>query len=134
MLSDAELSHIRYESRRYLTDQLTHLQRSVTTGTYGEQVGTYATVATWTCGFAYSPFKFRSREVIRGDRTGVALSEILVRVRMPEEAKGTIDTDDRVVLTHKFGKALPELQIYEVQGFEELTIYGFILNLRRTEV
>ena len=50
------------------------------------------------------------------------------------DARVEIDTDDRVVLTHKWGEPLAELLIFDVQGFEELTIYGLILNLRRTGV
>lgn len=134
MISNDELSHIRHENERYLTDTLVHLRRGVTTGTYGEVVATFATASSYQAGLAYSPFKFRSREVERGDRAPVTLSEILVRARMPEAAKGEIDTDDRVVLTHKWGEPLAEPQIFDVQGFEELTIYGLILNLRRTGV
>lgn len=134
MISPNELSHIRYENERYLTDRLVHLRRSVTTGTYGEVIATFTTASSWKCGMAYSPFKFRSREVMRGDRAPVPLSEILVRARMPQSAKDEIDTDDRVVLTHKFDELLDEPQVFEVQGFEELTIYGLILNLKRTGV
>lgn len=135
MLSDSELRQIRRENTRYLTDRLVHLRRVQTTGSYGEAISTYATASSWACGFAYSPFKFRSREMMRGgDRATIAVSEILVRARLPQEAKGQIDTDDRVVLTHKFGEALEEPQIYEVQGYEEITVYGLILNLRRTGV
>lgn len=132
VISPGELADIRFENNRYLHDELAHLRRTATTGTYGEQVQTFTTVATWRCGFAYSPFKFRSREVLADARTPI--SEILVRARMPDEAQGTIDTDDRVVLTHKMGEALAEPHTFDVQGFEELTIYGFVLNLRRTGV
>jgi hypothetical protein len=83
---------------------------------------------------AYSPFKFRAREVLRGDRAPVILSEILVRARLPYEATGVIDTDDRVVLTHKWGQPIDPPEVYEVQGYEEKTVYGLILNLRRTGV
>ncbi len=134
MITGDELSHIRHENERYLTDTLVHLRRTVTTGTYGEVVGAFSTASTYSAGLAYSPFKFRSREMARGDRAPIVMSEVLVRARVPEAAKGEIDTDDRVVLTHKFGELLDEPQIFDVQGFEELTIYGLILNLRRTGV
>lgn len=134
MISPDELAQIRRDSENALTDRIVHLRRTTATGTYGEQIATFTTASTWPCGFAYSPFKFRSREVIRGDRANVQLSEILVRVRIPQAARGEIDTDDRVVLVSKFGEALSNPEIYEVQGFEELTVYGIILNLRRTEV
>ena len=135
MLSKSELSHARYESERYLTDRLVHLRRTVTTGSYGEAISSFATASSWPCGFAYSPFKFRSREVLRGgERASIPVSEILVRARVPQAMRGTIDTDDRVVLTYKFGEKLAEPEVYEVQGYEELTIYGMILNLKRTGV
>jgi hypothetical protein len=132
VISPDELAQIRHENERALHDELVHLRRTATTGAYGEQAATYTTVATWPCGFAYSPFKFRSREVLADARTPI--SEILVRARMPQAARGTIDTDDRVVLVKKFGEALDPPQTYDVQGFEELTVYGFILNLRETGV
>lgn len=130
-ISPDELDAIRFENERYLHDRLTHLRRTATRGQYGEEVAVFATVASWPCGFAYSPFKFRSREVLADARTPI--SEILVRARMPDEARGSIDTDDRVVLTHKFGEPVAH-QTFDVQGFEELTIYGFILNLRMAGV
>jgi hypothetical protein len=131
MISPDELSQIRRENERYLTDELVHLRRSVAQGDYGEEVQTFSTVATWACGFAYSPFKFRSREVLADARTPI--SEILVRARMPNAARDTIDTDDVVVLTRKFGEPV-EHQRFSVQGYEELTVYGFILNLKKTGV
>lgn len=131
MISPNELAQIRHENERYLTDRLLHVRRSMTMGSYGEQVVVWTEVRSWPCGFAYSPFKFRSREILADSRAPI--SEILVRCRMPIAARGTIDTDDRVILTHKFGEAVTH-ETYEVQGFEEATIYGFILNLRRTEV
>ena len=135
MLSKNELEQVRRENERYLTDRLVHLKRSQVLGSYGEPLPTYATYSTWRCGFAYSPYKFRSREVLRGgERATIPVSEILVRARLPQEAKGVIDTDDRVVLIHKFNEALEEPQVYEVQGYEEITIYGLILNLKRTGV
>jgi hypothetical protein len=134
MISKDELAQIRFENERYLTDRIVHLRRTSTTGTYGERVATFSTAGTYECGFAFSPFKFRSREVLLGDRSPTYLSEILVRARMPKSAQGEIDTDDRVVLTHKWGEKLDEPQIYDVQGYEELTLYGLILNLRRTGV
>ncbi len=134
MISDGEIAQIRRESERYMTDTLVHLRRTTTTGGYGETVATFSTVSSWPCGMAYSPFKFRAREVMQGDRAPVALSEILVRARVPQAALGVIDTDDRVVLTHKWGEKLDEPQVYEVQGYEEMTIHGLIINLRRTGV
>lgn len=134
MISRGEIAQARRESERYLTDTLVHLRRSVVAGDYGETISTFATASTWPCGMAYSPFKFRAREVLRGDRAPVVLSEILVRARMPQAAYGQIDTDDRVVLTHKWGEKLDDPQVYDVQGYEEMTIYGLILNLRRTGV
>lgn len=131
MISPDELAQIRRDNERHLHDQLTHLRRTAATDVYGGQSVSWSTVATWRCGFAYSPFKFRAREVLADSRTPI--SEILVRARMPDAARNTIDTDDRVILTHKFGEEVA-YETYDVQGFEELTIYGFILNLRRTGV
>lgn len=131
MISPDELRQIRHDNQQYLHDRLTHLRRTVTMGAYGEEVATWTEVASWPCGFAYSPFKFRSREIMADARTPI--SEILVRARMPDEARGTIDTDDRVILTHKFGEPVTN-ETYEVQGYEELTVYGFILNLKRSGI
>lgn len=131
MISRDEVEQIQHDNEQHLHDRLVHLRRSNVKGDYGENIAVWSTVAEWDCGFAYSPFKFRSREIMADSR--VPISEILVRCRMPAAARGTIDPADRVVLTHKFGRAVPE-ETYEVQGYEEQTIYGFILNLRRTGV
>jgi hypothetical protein len=135
MLSPDELAQVRRENERYLTDRLVHLRRTVATGDRGQQVETFATVATWACGMAYSPFKFRSREVLRGgDRASIPVSEILVRARLPQAAQGTIDSDDRVALVEKFGEPVDPPELFDVQGYEERTIYGLVLNLRMTGV
>lgn len=131
MISLDEIAQIQHDNEQYLTDRVTHLRRTNVKGDYGEDVAVWSTVAEWDCGFAYSPFKFRSREIMADSR--VPVSEILVRCRMPAAARGTIDPADRLVLTHKFGVSVTP-DTYEVQGYEEQTIYGFILNLRRTGV
>jgi len=131
MITRDEIAQIQYDNEQYLNDRLAHLRRTNTKGSYGEDIAVWSTVAEWDCGFAYSPFKFRSREIMADSR--VPISEILVRCRMPAAARGTIDPADRVVLIEEFGQPIAH-ETYEVQGYEEQTIYGFILNLRRTGV
>jgi hypothetical protein len=95
-------------------------------------------VASWTllasdvsCGFEFSPFKFRSREitVVGG---GEETSEILVRCRLPLSYYSSVDTDDRIILTDRFGDAdYPTPETYEIQGFLERGPAGLIVNLKR---
>lgn len=132
MISQRELSQIRSDFSRSLNDTVVHLSRSTATGTYGQPVRTFSTVATWSAGIAFSPFKFRSRE--RGDEIGEQVGEIYVRCRIPYEASGTIDKEDQLVLIKQFGLPVTPPKVFEVQGFEEVTVGGLIINLRRVEL
>lgn len=132
MISPRELANIRHQFDRHLNDTAVHLRRSDTTGTFGEQIATFNTAGTYRCGFAFSPFKFRSRE--RGDEIGEQVGEIYIRARFSSAVQGVIDSDDRIVLVKQFGKELSSPAVFEVQGFEELTIGGLIINLRRVEI
>lgn len=132
MINQRELVQIRHEFDRALNDTVVHLRRSNVTGSFGEQRATFNTVGTYRAGFAFSPFKFRSRE--RGDEVGEQVGEIYVRARFSLDHQGVIDGDDRIVLVKQFGHELSSPAVFEVQGFEELTIGGLIINLRRVEI
>lgn len=130
-LTAREIESMRRLSVAYMPDTVTLMKRSDTTGAYGEQVSVFTTYATYRCGFAFSPFKFRSRETVG---IGEAQSEILVRARGPQAMLGHVDPEDVIVLTHKYDEELDPHQTYQVQGFPEIIPTGIILNLRRTVV
>lgn len=98
----------------------------------GQPVASWSTLATGvSCGFEFSPFKFRSREIISG---GEETSEILVRARLPLSYYDDIDQSDRIILTDRFGDDdYPTPETYEIQGFPERGPAGLIVNLKRIE-
>lgn len=106
--------------------------RSNTLSDAGQPVASWTAVATDVpCGFEFSPFKFRSREIVGG---GEETSEILVRCRLPVSYYDDIDQSDRIILTDRFGDAdYPAPETYEIQGFPERGPAGIIVNLKRVE-
>jgi len=119
-----------YESR--LPDRCIIAKRSDTLSDSGQPVASYDTT-TYTdipCGFEFSPFKFRSREVVAG---GEGTSEILVRARMSVDYFNIVESDDRIVLTSRNGETYSTAETYEIQGFAERGLVGMVLNLKRAE-
>jgi hypothetical protein len=130
--SQREIGQIRRDFAASLHDRVIHQHRVSTTGSYGEEVKSYEDVATVAVGLAFSPFKFRSREA--GNEIGEQVGEIFVRCRLPWDYRGRIEKEDRLVLTHLFDNEIDPPVVYEVQGWEEMTVGGLIINLRRVEL
>lgn len=132
VLSALELSQMKLDNEDHMMDTALIYTRIDTVNSYGEAVGSYTLTATISCGFGFSPFKFRSRELaVYGAEES---SEILVRARVPYQYKDTITTNDRFVLTTRYGITLTTSESYEVQGFDEHGPSGLVINLKRTEL
>lgn len=112
-------------------DEVAYLSPSSTTNDLGEPITTYTTTATFRAGLAYSPFKFRAREI--GNQVVESVSEVLVRARLPIAALDVVQPEGKLVLTKKWGETLAAEVEFEVQGFEEQVANGLIYNLRRLE-
>lgn len=95
----------------------------------GQGIDSWTDGTTIPCGFGFSPFKFRAREL--GTLNAEESSEILVRARVSLDYQDEIDTDSRLRLTHRYGTALTTAQTYEVQGFNELGPSAMVVNLKR---
>ena len=111
-------------------DKCTIHTRSNVVAASGQPVASWTVLATDVpCGFEFSPFKFRSREIIGA---GDEVSEILVRCRLPLSYYDDIDQSDRIILTDRFDDAdYPAPETYEIQGFPERGPAGLIINLKR---
>ena len=131
-LSSRQLSVMRSSYGDLMHDTCDIHTRSNVQDDSGQPVASWTVFATGvSCGFEFSPFKFRSREIVGG---GEETSEILVRCRVPLEYYDDIDQSDRIVLTDRFGDAdYPAPETYEIQGFPERGPAGLIVNLKRIE-
>jgi len=96
-------------------------------------VRTFSDSAPIACGFEFSPFKFRAREM---GNTGQEQGEILSRVRVSfADYSALAMTKEGVLeLTERWGNTPAETQLYEVQGFAEIGPAGVILNVKRAEL
>ena len=131
-LSRIQLRVMRWAFDSLMPDTCTiHTRSNVVDGT-GQPVATWTVLETGvSCGFEFSPFKFRSREIISG---GEETSEILVRCRLPLSYYDDIDQSDRIILTDRFGDGdYPAPETYEIQGFPERGPAGLVVNLKRIE-
>ena len=131
-LSALELAQMKADNLALMMDTAEIHNRTDTVDSFGYPSPSYATTATISCGFEFSPFKFRSREL--NTYGGEETSEILVRARVPSAYKDSIDTKDRLVLIKRFGVTLTNAETYEVQGFDEHGPAGLVLNLKRVEL
>ena len=131
-LSTRELSMMRADNESHMMDTAVIYTRTDTLDDLGQPIPTWTEGDTIACGFAFSPFKFRSRElnIYGAEET----SEILVRARVPSDYRDTLTTKDRLRLTHKFGVALTTGEDYDVQGFLEYGPSAMIVNLKRVEL
>ncbi len=133
-LSALELEWMQYDNEAYMMDTAVIMHRTNTDviDSHGQPGADWVDGDTIACGFGFSPFKFRSRElaIYGGEET----SEILVRARVPISYSGTITTKDRLRLTHLKGVARTDTEIYDIQGFEEPGPSALVLNLKRVEV
>lgn len=130
-LSTLELAQLQRDNQDHMMDKCNIVTRSDTLNDYGEPIPTWTTAVTGAkCGFEFSPFKFRAREV---GMPGAETSEILVRARLPIAYYDTVDQNDRLVLTHRFGVLLTSSETYEIQGFSERGPSGLVVNLQRIE-
>ena len=131
-LTRRQLGVMRHMYDSAMTDTCTIHTRANVLSDSGQPVPSWTVLATGvSCGFEFSPFKFRSREItIVGG--GEETSEILVRCRLPLSYYDTVDTNDRIILTDRFGdENYPAPETYEVQGFLERGPAGLIVNLKR---
>jgi head-tail adaptor len=97
-----------------------------------QPIKTWVDGSTIDCGFGFSPFKFRSRELSTygADES----SEMLVRARVPLAYQSEITTASRLRLTAgPAGPVIPP-QVYEVQGFNEVGPAGMVVNLKIVEL
>ena len=116
----------------HMTDTAIILTRSDSNDEYGDPNPTYTPGTTISCGFGFSPFKFRARELdIYGAEES---SEILVRARVSLDYQDAMTTKDRLRLTHSFGVELTTPQDYDIQGFLELGPSAMVVNLKRVEI
>ena len=131
-LSVLELGQMQVDNESYMMDTAVIYTRDDTLDSYGQPRPTWTEGATIPCGFAFSPFKFRSRElaIYGAEET----SEILVRARVSLDYRDSLSTKDRLRLTHKFGVALTTGEDYDIQGFVEYGPSAMIVNLKRVEL
>lgn len=129
-LSASEIAQMKADNQGHMMDTAQIKNRSDTLNDRGQPVPAWTTTATSSCGFEFSPFKFRGREV---GTPGEETAEIYVRARFPKAQEGNISVSSRIVLTHRYGTALDTPQTYEVHGYPEVGPSGLILNLRRTQ-
>ena len=130
-LSTRQLAGMRSIYSSLMADVCTIHTRTNTLSSSGQPVATWSVLGTGIpCGFEFSPFKFRSREVgFPGEET----AEILVRARLPLSYYDSVDTDDRIILTGRFGSTYTSPETYEIQGFLERGPTGLIVNLKRIQ-
>jgi len=131
-LSTLELAQMQADNESHMMDTAVIYTRSDTISSYGQPVPTWTESTTISCGFAASPFKFRSREL--STYGAEETSEILVRARVSIDYVDAMTTKDRLYLTHKMGVALSSTQIYDIQGFVEHGPSAIVVNLKRVEI
>jgi hypothetical protein len=134
VLSRRQISVMRSVYDGMMQDTCSIYTRSNTLSSSGQPVASWALLASGVeCGFEFSPYKFRSRE-ITSTGGGEETSEILVRCRLPISYYSSIDQNDRIVLTDRFDDGdYPAPETYEIQGFLERGPAGLIVNLKRVE-
>lgn len=132
MIHRRQLAVQRARNVERMTDTMVYQDATVSTDSYGSVSRSYSTTATYQCGLAFSPFKFRAREIDTDIAEGI--SEVLVRARFPQEALGVIQPEGRCILIKKWGETLDTPVTFEVQGFEEMVLGGIIINLKRLEL
>jgi hypothetical protein len=130
--STLELAQMQADNLSYMMDTAIIYTRSDTLDAYGQPIPAWTEGATIPCGFGFSPFKFRSREL--GTYGAEETSEILVRARVPLDYIDTLTTNDRLYLTHLKGVALSTPDVYDIQGFEEPGPSAMVVNLKRVEL
>jgi len=131
-LSTLELAQMQADNEDHMMDTAVIYTRSDNLDSYGQPVPTWTEGDTIPCGFGFSPFKFRSRElnIYGAEET----SEILVRARVPLSYQDTLTTNDRLQLTHLKGVELTTAQDYDIQGFLETGPSAAVVNLKRVEL
>lgn len=132
MIHRRQLAVQRARNVEHMTDVVVYQDVTISTDSYGGVSRSYSTTATYACGLAFSPFKFRAREIDTEVAEGV--SEVLVRARFPQAALGVIQSEGRCILVKKWGETLTTPVTFEVQGFEEMILDGIIINLKRLEL
>lgn len=130
--SPLELGQMQADNESYMMDTAIIYTRSDVVNSYGQSVAAWAEGATISCGFGFSPFKFRSREL--NTYGAEETSEILVRARVPIDYLDTLTTNDRLYLTHQKGVALTTIQQYDIQGFSEPGPSAIVVNLKRVDL
>jgi hypothetical protein len=131
-LSTLELQYMQSFNEDHMMDTCVIMTGTTTVSTAGGAVHTWTTNSTIDCGWGQSPYKFRSREL--SSYGAEESSEILVRVRVSLDYADSIDTNDRLRLTHLKGVALTTPEDYDVQGFNEPNPAGIVVNVKRVEL
>jgi hypothetical protein len=131
-LSTLDLAQMQLDNESHMMDTAVIYTRTDALDSLGQPIPTWTEGDTITCGFAFSPFKFRSREL---DIYGAEeTSEMLVRARVSLDEIDTLTTNDRLRLTHLKGVALTTPQDYDVQGFTERGPSAMVVNLKIVEL
>lgn len=131
-LSTSQLDIMNVSSEDRMMDTAVIMNRTDTRDDVGQPIPAWADGTTISCGFAFSPFKFRSREL--GTLGAEESSEILVRARVSLDYQDEIVESSRLRLTYRYGVALTTPQTYEVQGFNEIGPSAMVVNLKRVEL
>lgn len=131
-ISPSQLRQMRRSNTERMMDRVVIINYTVSKDATGQEIKTYTDDLTIDCGFGFSPFKFRSREL--GTLGAEESSEILVRARVSIEHQDRINTTTRLRLTHRYGVKLATPQTYEVQGFNEVGPSGMVINLKRVQL
>ena len=130
-LSALEIAQMQLDNVAHMPDTAVLMTRVNALDSYGQPIATWTDAATVPCGFEFSPYKFRAREMgLPGEET----SEILVRARVSIDYYDVVSQSSRVRLTKRYDVALTTPETYEIQGFSERGPSGLILNLQRVEV
>lgn len=98
----ADLASLRETQESAMMDTCIVERRTATLDAWGSEVETWNASAPLPCGF--SPTSPSQRERRRADGT-IAVIDATLRLRI--EDGGTLDSRDRVRVTHRFGEPLP---------------------------
>lgn len=131
-ISKQQLAQMQRHSVDRMMDTAVIMIRSEVKDSSGQMIASFSDGSTIKCGFGFSPFKFRSREL--GTFGAEESSEILVRARVSLDYQNEITEDSRLRLTHRYGVQLATPQTYEVQGFNEIGPSAMVVNLKRVEL
>jgi len=106
----------------HMMDKCVHLVYSSTADDFGNPQATYTDGETLICGFG---FNASSRELLNS--TDVPSSDHQLRLPMPTGT--TVSTSDRFRIIERFGVAVADPQVYEVDGPARIGPSGVVVKL-----